>query len=211
MIITVGGIKGGVGKSMVSVNLAVMRSSLGKKVLLVDADDQKTSSNWSDLRTSLGIKTPFTTIRLSSKSVQTEVLKLATNYDDIIIDCGGRDTQSLRAALMVSDKFIVPFQPRSFDIWTLSDVDELIAAAKSFNQKLTANAFINCAKPRGSDNDAAKSILAEAASLTLLPVTLGQRNAFSNATAKGLGIMETNEDIKAKNEFKALHNAIYTA
>ena len=47
MIITVGGIKGGSGKSTVATNLVVLRSLEGRDVLLVDADTQTTSSDFS--------------------------------------------------------------------------------------------------------------------------------------------------------------------
>jgi len=43
MILAIGAVKGGVGKSLIATNLAVLRSSLGKKVLLVDADEQATT------------------------------------------------------------------------------------------------------------------------------------------------------------------------
>lgn len=129
MIITVGGIKGGCGKSLISTNLTVMRALKGKRVLLVDADEQGTSGDWTDHRTELGVETPWTTVRLKSNSVRTEIKKMMNNYDDIIIDCGGRDTASLRAALTVSDIFLVPFQPKSFDIWTTDKVSNLISEA----------------------------------------------------------------------------------
>ncbi len=73
MIITVGGIKGGCGKSLISTNLTVMRALYGKKVLLVDADEQGTSGDWTDHRTGLGVATPWTTIRLKANAVRTEV------------------------------------------------------------------------------------------------------------------------------------------
>lgn len=209
MIITIGGIKGGVGKSLVATNLAVMRAQGGNKVLLVDGDEQGTAGDWADHRTGLGVATPWTTVRLKANAVRTEVLKLAKDYDDIIIDCGGRDTASLRAALTVSDIFLVPFQPKSFDIWTASKVSDLIGEAKIFNEKLSAFAFINCANARGSDNDDAKEILAKAEGLSLLPATIGLRKAFSNATAEGLGICEMHTDKKALHEMKALHDAIF--
>lgn len=44
MIITVGGIKGGSGKTTVATNLAVIRANDGRDVLLIDADDQETAS-----------------------------------------------------------------------------------------------------------------------------------------------------------------------
>ncbi len=209
MIITIGGIKGGCGKSLISTNLTVLRSLSGKRVLLVDGDEQGTSGDWTDHRTGLGIETPWTTIRLKSNAVRTEVLKLAKNYDDIIIDCGGRDTASLRAALTVSDVFLVPFQPKSFDIWTTAKVSELAQEAKSLNEKLETYVFINCAGSRGSDNEDAKRILSKAEGLVLLPITVGLRKAFSNATADGLGVVELGTDKKATDEIRALHNTIF--
>lgn len=105
MIVTSGGIKGGAGKSLIATNLCVLRSLKGKKILLVDADEQGSSGDWVDDRMSLGVSTSWTTVRLKGNAVSTEILKMAADYDDIIMDCGGRDTASLRAALTISDIF----------------------------------------------------------------------------------------------------------
>ena len=43
MIIVVGGIKGGSGKTTIATNIAIMRSYEKPNILLVDADDQETS------------------------------------------------------------------------------------------------------------------------------------------------------------------------
>jgi len=209
MIITVGGIKGGCGKSLIATNLVVMRALKGKKVLLVDADEQGTSGDWADHRCELGVPTTWTTIRLKANAVRTEIKKMVDSYDDVIIDCGGRDTASLRAALTISDIFLVPFQPKSFDIWTTEKVSVLVQEATSLNERLETYAVINCACSRGSDNEDAKKILAKADNLKLLPITVGMRKGFSNATAEGLGIIEMRSDTKAKEEMIALHNALY--
>lgn len=209
MIITVGSIKGGVGKSMIAVNLAVIRAKQEKKVLLVDSDEQGTTGDWADHRISLGINTTWTTIRLKGSAVRTEVKKLEGNYEDIIIDCGGRDTASLRAALTISDIFLVPFQPKSFDVWTATKVSDLIDEARSINDKLVSYAFINCASSRGSDNDDAKSIISKSSNLSLIPATIGLRKVFSNATSEGLGVIEMRSDSKAKSEIYTLHDFIF--
>jgi chromosome partitioning protein len=210
MIITVGGIKGGCGKSLIATNLTVMRASQNKKVLLVDADEQGTAGDWTDHRTGLGVQTSWTTIRLKANAVRTEVKKLESNYDDIIIDCGGRDTTSLRAALTVSDIFLVPFQPKSFDIWTAQQVSALIEEANALNENLITYAVINCAASRGTDNEDAKKILSNSG-LKLLSGTIGLRKSFSNATAEGLSVTEMRTDQKAINEIFALHDAIFTS
>jgi len=209
MILTIGGIKGGCGKSLISTNLTVLRSLKGKRVLLVDADDQGTSGDWADHRIELGVQTSWTTIRLKANAVRTEILKLIKNYDDIIIDCGGRDTASLRAALTVSDVFLVPFQPKSFDIWTVDKVATLVQEASALNENLMSYAFINCGSSRGSDNDDAKSILKNIEGIKLLPTTVGLRKSFSNATAEGLGVIEMKNDKKAVKEIRALHDALF--
>lgn len=49
MIIVVGGIKGGSGKSTLTTNLTVNRALEGKRVLLVDADEQRSASDWAEL------------------------------------------------------------------------------------------------------------------------------------------------------------------
>lgn len=209
MIVCVGSVKGGVGKSMISINLTVIRYINKKRVLLIDADEQATSSDWTDHRISLGIHTPWTTIRLKGGAVRTEAQKLSKNYDDIIIDCGGRDTASLRAALTVSDILLVPFQPKSFDIWTAKKVSDLVEEAMALNERLRSYVFINCGGTRGSDNDDAQSILSKIPAFSLLPVTIALRKSFSNATAEGLGVVELNTDKKATQEIKALHNSIF--
>ena len=50
MIIVCGGIKGGSGKTTVATNLAVMRARDRADVLLIDADDQETSFDFTVLR-----------------------------------------------------------------------------------------------------------------------------------------------------------------
>lgn len=209
MIITVGGIKGGCGKSLIATNLTVLRAQYKRKVLLVDADEQGTSGDWTEHRTSMGVETLWTTIRLKANAVRTEIKKMAHDYDDIIIDCGGRDTASLRAALTVSDIFLVPFQPKSFDIWTAEKVSTLIAEATALNENLISYAIINCAASRGTDNEDAQNILKKSEGIKLLPATIGLRKAFSNATAEGKGIVELGNDKKAKQEMMALHDALY--
>ena len=77
--------------------------------------------------------TGYTAIQLSDSAVRTEVLKLEPKYDDIVIDTGGRDTASQRAALTIANVFLLPFIPRSFDIWTLEKVTALIEEIQPIN------------------------------------------------------------------------------
>ena len=131
MIVVIGGIKGGSGKTTIATNLTVLRSASGKKVLLVDADEQKSASSWSQQRELENLQTSWVTIQLAGSAIRSQIQKMVNDYDDIIIDVGGRDTTSQRSALTIADSFIVPFQPRSLDIWTLGSVKNLISEASN--------------------------------------------------------------------------------
>lgn len=211
MIIVVGGIKGGSGKTTLATNLAVIRSAEGHDVLLIDADDQETSTDFTIIRNE---RRPdgagYTSIKLTGAAVRTETLRLANKYEDIIIDTGGRDTTSQRAALTVANFLLVPFVPRSFDVWTLEKVSSLVSEMQAANPDLQAYTFINRADPRGQDNDDAAEVLRETESLSFIETPLGARKAFSNAAAAGLAVTEIKpQDSKATEEMMMLYRYIF--
>src|ERR1051326_1349145 len=111
MIYTVGGIKGGTGKTTVATNLAVWLARQGADVLLVDADEQESATDFTAFREqTLNGETGYTAIKLTGEPLRSQIMKLKGKYDHIVIDSGGRDTVSQRAALVVSDVVLLPFQ-----------------------------------------------------------------------------------------------------
>jgi chromosome partitioning protein len=211
MIIVVGGIKGGSGKTTVATNLAVMRAVHGHDVLLIDADDQETASDFTILRNErIPAGAGYTSIKLTGPAVRTETLRLAGKYGDIIIDTGGRDTTSQRAALSVAHVLLVPFVPRSFDVWTLEKVGVVVREMRTANPELTAYAFLNRADARGQDNEDAAEALQETAELQFLDIPLGARKAFSNAAAQGMAVTELKPpDPKATDEIMMLYRYLF--
>ncbi|OZI05517.1 chromosome partitioning protein ParA [Siphonobacter sp. BAB-5385] len=211
MIITTGGIKGGCGKTTLATNIAVHLSNLGRDVLFVDADEQGSAYQFNTQREEAKSgATGYTMVRQVDKDVRTEILKLAPKFDDVVIDTGGRDTSSQRAALTVTDIYLVPFFPRSADVWTLGDVEKLVSDMQIVNSKLRAFSVINRADPKSQDNRDAADILKESQIITFLDTPIINRKAFANALGYGLGVTELKpEDEKAKSEFLALYNQIF--
>lgn len=211
MIIVVGGIKGGSGKTTVATNLTILRAAQKRDVLLIDADDQETSTDFTTLRNErLPNGAGYTGIKLTGAAVRTETLRLAAKYDDIVIDTGGRDTTSQRAAMTVADLLLVPFVPRSFDVWTLEKVSSLVVEMRAANPMMKACAFLNRADHRGQDNADAANVIRETGALTFISTPLGTRKAFSNAAALGLAVTEIKSpDAKAIEEMLALFEYIF--
>ena len=210
MILTVGGIKGGSGKTTLAINIAVARSLKKERVLLVDADDQKSTLLWAEQRSNLNLKNPITVVHLSGTSILSQVNQMARDYDQVIIDVGGRDTASQRAALLSCDVFLTPIRPRSLDVWTLEKLNLLLEEATALRPTIKSFAILNQADARGVDNKQTKQILKEVPTLTCLPMLICQRKVFSNSITEGLGVLEFEPtDIKANKELKKLVSNIY--
>jgi chromosome partitioning protein len=179
----------------------------------VDADDQETATDFTYWRNeTLPEGAGYTAIQLADAAVRTEIMKLKGKYDDIVIDTGGRDTTSQRAAMVVSDMYIVPFVPRSFDMWTLEKVVRLIEEMQPANPELRAIAVLNRLDSRGADNEDAKEFLKDSPILTVLTATLGHRKIYANAASKGLAVVEYKpSDEKALQEVEAVFKQILIA
>jgi len=207
MILTIGGTKGGGGKTTIATNLAVMRASEGRDVLLIDADDQGTASSFTSLRNSTFEDGPkYTCVRLLGEEIIHSYRSLRDKFEDIIIDAGGRDTDSHRAALGITQVALIPFQPSSFDVWELGKVSKVIRETRVLNLGLKAYTLINMADPRGSDNDAAAEYADDIEGIKFIPVPIVTRKAFRRAAAAGLSVLELKpQDQKAIDEIQALY------
>ncbi|MCX5920627.1 MAG: AAA family ATPase [Candidatus Melainabacteria bacterium] len=209
MILAVGNIKGGVGKTTLAVNLTIALAQQGRDILLVDGDEQRTATTFTELRTEQLGQAGYTAVSLHGAAIRTQVMQLSPKYSDIVIDSGGRDTGSLRAALTVAETLLIPVQPRSFDIWAVDQVAELVKEAREINEGLRAFVILNGADAQGRDNEESAEALSEIEGLEFLPVSIGRRKAFPNAAATGRAVTEqTPKDSKAVEELAALLSAI---
>jgi chromosome partitioning protein len=207
MILTVGNVKGGVGKSTLAVNIAIALSLAKHDVLLIDGDEQGTGMAFTELRSLQLGNAGYTAVALQGAAIRTQVRQLAPKYDDIVIDVGGQDNGSLRSALLVSQLNLIPLEPRSFDLWAVDKTALLVKEARETNDNLRAVAFLNKADPQGKDNEEAAAYLKDVEGLEAAPMMIVRRKAFPNAAASGLSVLEFN-DPKAKEEFSQLLNFV---
>ena len=213
MIITIGNTKGGVGKTTLAVNLAIARAMSGRDVWLIDGDRQGTAQTAISIRAEAGHQPGISCATYpDGPTLRAQVQQQAGKFDDIIIDAGGRDSTALRAALVLSDVLLIPFQPRSYDVWALNDIAALVDEARSVRDGLRAVAVLNCADSgeASTDNADAAAAVADVPQFEYLATPIRRRKAFANAAGAGLSVLELKPaDKNAIDELNALVSALF--
>lgn len=209
MIVSVLNTKGGVGKTTLAINLAVYRAVM-RKVLVVNGDRQATLTQALAQRSASGFTPAVDDAHIfDGPALHAYIQKHLASFDDIVIDAGGRDSSALRAALMLSDVIVIPFQPRSFDVWGVADMAELAAEALAIRSDVRVLAVLNAADPAGGDNQAAAEAVADMASIQYLNTPIVRRKAIAEAAADGRSIIETKVDLKARLEMISFAQAVF--
>lgn len=213
LILAIGNTKGGVGKTTLAVQLAVSRALAGREVWLVDGDRQGTAAAAIAARSEANRQPGVACAQYpDGPTLRSQVQQQRQKWDDIIIDVGGRDSTSLRAALVLADVLIVPFAPRSYDVWALDDMAALVEEARSVRDGLRALAVMNMADPgeHSADNADAAAAVAQITQFEYLPTCIRRRKSFSNAAGAGLSVSELSpRDTKAIVEMDALSASLF--
>jgi len=213
VIVTVGNTKGGVGKTTLAVQIAIACALAGRDVWLIDGDRQGTATSAIAARAEAGRQPGVACAQYpDGPTLRGQVQQQREKWQDIIIDAGGRDSTALRAALILSDVLLVPFAPRSYDVWALDDMAALIDEAHSVRDGLRCYAVLNLADPgeNSSDNAEAAAAVGEVPQFEYIPTSIRRRKAFSNAGGAGLAVSELSpRDPKAIREMDALISYLF--
>lgn len=204
MIIAILNQKGGVGKTTLAVHIATALAQRGTKVLLVDADPQSSSLDWSASR---GGEALFPVIGLPKPSLHRDMPALAADYQAVVIDGPPRVNELARSAIMASDLVLVPVQPSPYDVWAAEEIIDLLKEASVFKEKLKSAFVINRKIANTAIGRDVKDALSEYP-LPVLNAQISQRVGFAESAAHGLTVLETEPTGTAAKEILALTKEI---
>ncbi len=115
MRLCIGNVKGGVGKTMTSVHLALGLARSGR-TLLVDADpEQPQSYEWSETAEDWPADR-CVVVAIASRDLARRVGPMMTDYVHVVFDVGPKNPALLRQAMSLSDELVVPVRPSTGEI-----------------------------------------------------------------------------------------------
>lgn len=183
----------------------------GRDVWLVDGDIQGTAQEVISIRAENGTQPAIACSAFpDGKTLRAQIQQQAQKYDDVVIDVGGRDSTPLRAAMLLCDVLLIPFQPRSFDVWAIDNMVSLIEEALSVRDSFPVYVVLNMADTQGKDNQEAAQAIENIEVITYLDTSICRRKAYANAGGQGLSVLEFKpQDKKASDEIQLLLDKLF--
>ncbi|EPJ2922888.1 ParA family partition ATPase [Pseudomonas aeruginosa] len=195
--------KGGVGKTTLATHIAGELALRGQHVILLDADPQGSSLDWTQRRSQQGLPRLFSAVGLARETLHQEAPELARCADHVIIDGPPRIAALARSALLAAERVLIPVQPSPYDLWASAEMVALIREAQVFRPALRAAFVINRRVSTTIIGREARQSLAEQP-LPALRSEVRQRIVFADSVAAGRLARETAPDSAAAHEIAVL-------
>lgn len=209
MIVALVGQKGGSGKSTLAACIASELMARKLRVLLVDADPQRTAVTWHDVAAEAGHEAPTVTAMTGSLHRENQLPALARGFDHTVIDTPPRLGEVQRSALMVADIAIMPCGPSGPDAWALAESIRTVREALDYRPELRIAICINKKRSRTSLSKGARRAL-EATGMRVLETEIGFRQPYQDALTAGMGVTRYAPRDAATVELRALVDELLT-
>lgn len=205
MKIGITNLKGGVGKTTISQNLAVCFANMGFKTCIVDTDTNQNSLAWCGVRdeslaniTVVGATDP--------KAVGKTVDNMHRDYEVVIIDGTPSLSEMTTRIILSCDLLLIPILPSAHDFRAMAPFFERYEQAKEFRPDIPAYFLINQFSHTGNIYKGMRDAIG-GFGLEVLTSNINKRAVYVETALDGRGVYEST-DIKAKNEIIELTREI---
>lgn len=194
--------KGGSGKTTIATNLARGLQLEGYRVLIADADPQRTATAWSDLRDGDSDLPPV--VGVGASALEQDLDDVGAAYDLIVID-GAPALDSLNVkALKAADVVLIPVRPSGPDVWAGEGLVDLVRTRQDVTGGYPKAAFVVSQQIARTNLAEEIEEVLDAYKLPVLQGRTGQRVAFAEALSGGTTVMDLSGAPKAEEEIREI-------
>jgi len=208
LCISVCGIKGGVGKTTIAVNVAAALHHAGKRAILVDTDAQRSASSWAARASESGHDGP-PVVALDARSLRRDLSRVTSGADVVILDSPARLGAESRAAMLVGDLVLLPTTPGGPDTWALQETLGVFDEARGLREDLRGAVVLNRARTTTLTTLTARAL--EALSVPVLGAVLRERVVYGEAILAGQDVTSYAPASEAAREIRLLVREILAA
>ena len=197
-VLTVAHTKGGVGKSTIAWHLA--HSLINKKTLVIDLDFQQTLYY---LNLMGGGR--LSVIQPQNPSDLIGIIENArSQYDFVLIDVGGFDSDINRTALRYSDKILIPVSDSVTEVLGFRTFREIL---KEISTSADFYIVLNNIHPNTRNFDVIREAIKDT-NIVLLNTVIRSRKIYKATMGHGKSIFDVNDAIQARGEIEEVCNEL---
>lgn len=200
-IIAVANQKGGCSKTTTAINLAAAIKETGADVLLIDADPQQSAIKWRGIAQEGAV--PFEVVSIPKPVLHQSAPSLAQKYDYVVIDCPPGTEEISKSALIAARLAIIPIKPSPFDVWSGTEVINLIKRAQQFNSHLDARFLLSQKIPNTKIAKDTTQLVGKYP-YKLFATSICQRVAMAECVIEGQTILQYAPSGESAKEFREL-------
>jgi chromosome partitioning protein len=207
MVISVAHQKGGVGKSTIAANLAVLLHQIhGEAFRVIDLDVQRSLSYFNAKR-KRNNRPELPIMQVDSVGELRELMKDDTGIT--LIDVGGFDSDVNRMAMLYSDLIITPVSDSPFELGGLLKFRDIIRDLRVARPDLVATVLLNNIHQFASRSlDEIFEFCRATPEFEIFNTTLRHRSAYKKSINEGRSVAEFEPFSKAFDEIKQLEGEI---
>jgi chromosome partitioning protein len=204
-VITVAGLKGGIGKTTIVTGLGACFHAAGVRTVIVDADPRRMVSRWAQIGQAAGSAIPEV-VNVTGAELAGTIGELAASHDVVLIDSPPWLGREIQDSLLHAHVVLLPVMPGAYDIWVLQETLALLAEARKARPSLRA--FII---PNATDHTKASEFMTSSLPKLGVPVIgkgLSKRALHRDVALAGAGVTEFAPTSTAAEEMRSLFRAV---